>query len=528
MRLRDRVSELEQARADLQQAQDALRESEERYALAMRGSNEGLWDWDPITKELYLSARLLTILGFGSETIRTTSHEWLEIVHPDDRARYQADLVRHLKGLDEYYECEYRVRDRAGIYRWMAARGLAVRDEDGVARRMVGSIGDITSRKQRESVLRASEARFRSLIGAAGSVIVVIDNAGRLREFNREAEKVFGVGRDVVHGQAWSWVLDMDGDDFGELLASAKQGLAVRDQELTTRDGLVLSWTLVPMDDGDGVIGVAQDVTRRHQAELALKAVNESLEARVAERTAELDQARCQAEEASRAKSEFVANMSHELRTPLNAIIGFSDVMRLGVMGELANARYQEYVTSIWESGTHLLGLINDILDMAKIEAGQFSLRPELVNPRTVLIAVCNLLREKASAGDVALSVDVSQAPLQAVIDPLRFRQIALNLLSNALKFTPAGGAVTACLDAEGVWLRLAVSDSGIGMSEADLEAAMRPFVQVDSSLSRKFQGTGLGLPLTKTFAELHGGSLVISSQAGQGTQATVLVPLGL
>lgn len=526
-RLRDRVSRLELARAELQTAKAALQESEERYALAMRGPNEGLWDWNPVSKELYLSARLLTILGFGSETIRTTSHEWLEIVHPDDCGRYQADLVRHLKGLDEHFECEYRIRDQAGTYRWMLARGLAIRGADGIATRMVGSIGDVTERKRRESVLRASEARFRSLIEAAASVIVVIDGAGLLLEFNREAERVFGVRRDIVVDQPWDWVLTMTGANFSALLATVRAGHSVREQELTTAEGTVLSWNLALMDDGTSVIGVAQDVTRRHWAEKSLNYVNESLERRVAERTQELQRAREEAEQASRAKSDFVANMSHELRTPLNAIIGFSDVMRLGVMGPLGNNQYEDYVEAIWDSGTHLLSLINDILDMAKIEAGEFAVRREPVNPVYILHSACRLVREKARASAVTMKLAVHDDIGTVELDPLRFRQIILNLTSNALKFTPAGGEVTVVLRRDGDGLHLTVADSGIGMTPDELAQAMRPFVQVDSSLARRFQGTGLGLPLTQKFIDMHGGTLSIDSQPGQGTTVSVMLPAG-
>ncbi len=517
---------MELARAELQQAKAALQESEERYSLAMHGPNEGLWDWNPVSKELYLSARLLTILGFGSETIRTTSHEWQEIVHPEDRGRYQADLVRHLKGLDEHFECEYRVRDQAGTYRWMLARGLAVRGADGIATRMVGSIGDVTDRKQRESILRASEARFRSLIEAAASVIVVIDGTGLLREFNREAERVFGVRRDIVIDQRWDWVLSMTGGDLGALLAAVRTGQAVREQELTTADGTVLAWNLALMDDGASIIGIAQDVTRRHWAEKTLNQVNESLERRVAERTGELQRAREEAEQASRAKSDFVANMSHELRTPLNAIIGFSDVMRLAVMGPLGNSHYEDYVEAIWDSGTHLLSLINDILDMAKIEAGEFAVRREPVNPVYILHSACRLVRDKARASEVTMKLEVHDDIGTVELDPLRFRQIILNLTSNALKFTPAGGEVAVVLRRDGGRLHLTVTDSGIGMTPDEVAQAMRPFVQVDSSLARRFQGTGLGLPLTQKFVDMHGGAMAIDSRPGQGTTVKVMLPV--
>ncbi len=414
-RLRARIKALEAAQREAQRTQGALiaatkalRESEERYALAMRGPNEGLWDWNAITKELYLSARLLSILGFGSDTLRTTSHEWLKLVHPDDREGYQSTLVRHLKGIDAHFECEYRVSDRQGQWRWMLARGLAVRDADGVATRMVGSIGD---------------------------------------------------------------------------------------------------------------------VTERHAYQRALKEANERLEQRVAERTAELDLARCQAEEANRCKSEFLANMSHELRTPLNAIIGFSDVMRSEVFGPVGNTRYGEYIASVWESGNHLLRIINDILDLAKVEVGKFDLSPEPTDVAQLLEAAIRLVAERAARAEVVLECESAPGVGVARLDPLRMKQVLLNLLSNAVKFTPAGGTVRLSARLEAPNLVMAVSDTGIGMDQDSQEKAMQPFVQVESSLSRRYAGTGLGLPLAKSFAELHGGSLTLVSRPGEGTTVTVRVP---
>ncbi|KAF0225254.1 MAG: Sensory transduction histidine [Rhodospirillaceae bacterium] len=532
-RLRSRISELELAQKEANAARDALlattralRESEERYALAMRGPNEGLWDWNPISKELYLSARLLAILGFSGETVRTTSHDWLKMVHPDDRVPYQSTLVTYLKGQTDHFESEYRVRGRNGEYRWILSRGLAVRDENGIATRMVGSLGDVTDRKRREAVLRASEARFRSLVEAAASIIVVVGADGRVREFNREAERMFGLSSAAAIGRAWSNILDsnrvgQDGDRFDQWLEQVRKGWQVRDRE-TVLGQHIVSWNLAPLTDDDGIVIVGQDITQRRRAETALRQANDLLEYRVAARTAEVETARHQAEEANRGKSEFLANMSHELRTPLNAIIGFSDAMRLGVMGPVENPLYAEYVRAIWESGTHLLSIINDVLDLSKVEAGHFDLAPEWLPLTPLAEQVIRLMAEKAMRQRLELRLQVEGDPGHALVDPLRLKQVLFNLLANAVKFTPAGGHVILSLgrDESGSWIK--VADSGIGMKAEDIDRVLEPFVQIDSHLSRCNMGTGLGLPLAKRFIELHGGTLVLTSQPGQGTVVTI------
>ncbi|MBC7950462.1 MAG: PAS domain S-box protein [Rhodospirillaceae bacterium] len=535
--LLSRIDELEAAQVAARRAQDALlattealRASEERYALAMRGPNEGLWDWDANTKELYLSARLLSILGFASENLHTTSHDWLELVHPHDRELYETTLVDHLKGKTDHFECEYRVRDHTGDYRWVLARGLAVRDETGRGTRMVGSVGDITERKLREASLKASESRFRSLVATAASVILMIGRDGIIQEFNREAEIVFDMARIYAIDRHWTKVLGDLETAFSPLVDAALRGEEVRDHEIFVqrpgRAPRVLSWNLARSEDcGASVVAVGTDVTRRRIAERGLSEANELLEQRVTERTREAQAAQHQAELASRAKTEFVANMSHELRTPLNAIIGFSDVMRLEVMGPIQNPRYTEYIRDIHDSGSHLLEVINDILDLAKVEAGKFVLNREPSDMRAIVNGAMRLMAERAQKAGVVLECRMGAGLGMGLVDPLRIKQVLLNLLSNAVKFTPEGGSIFLVADCGPAGITLSVTDTGIGMDQSHVARAMQPFAQIDSSLARRYPGTGLGLPLAKSFVELHGGTIMVESVMGRGTTVTVVLP---
>jgi len=233
-----------------------------------------------------------------------------------------------------------------------------------------------------------------------------------------------------------------------------------------------------------------------------------------------------QAEYANRSKSEFLANVSHELRTPLNAVIGFSEILHQEMFGPIGKARYKEYARDIHASGVHLLSIINDILDLSKIEAGKFDLHESELDLSAVVAACVTLVRERAREGQLALRTELAAAlpPLRA--DERAVKQILINLLSNAVKFTPAGGAVTvrARLDDAGNFL-LSVTDTGIGIAEKDMAKAMAAFSQVDNSLTRKFAGTGLGLPLVRLLAGLHGGEMSLESKVGVGTTVTVRLP---
>ncbi len=316
-----------------------------------------------------------------------------------------------------------------------------------------------------------------------------------------------------------------------ELLAERRSGREIS-KEVIRPDGTAFLIRAKPTPDG-GLLVLQTDISAQKAAERELRAAKEAvddanrdLERNVADRTRELHSALVAAEMANRSKTDFLANMSHELRTPLNAIIGFADMIRHGKFGPVGSARYTEYADDIHDSGTHLLELIHDILDVSRIEAGQLTIAPEHIDIQEAFDDCAAMIAPRADAGALALSFTAAPGMPPVFADGLRLKQILLNLTGNAIKFTPEGGtvAVTADTTADG-GIAISIRDTGVGMTEEQIERALERFGQAGDNHMVSQEGVGLGLAICKSFMELHGGSLGIESTPGAGTTVTVTFP---
>ncbi len=398
--------------------------------------------------------------------------------------------------------------------------------------------------RDRTAQLRASEAHLRSLIDNVPALIAYVDAQQRYVYVNDGYRKLFAPGQASVDGRTAREVLGEERYAIAApRIAKVLQGEAQGYDWQPSPD----VWQMVkyvPQRDAQGRVAgyyvLISDITERKQAEQEIRDLNASLERRVAERTAQL-------EEANRAKSDFLANMSHELRTPLNAIIGFSEMLKDGLLGEL-DAKQSGFVADIFNAGTHLLALINDILDLSKVEAGMMRLEADALDLPALLQSSLLMVREKAADHRIRLTTDLDPGLGTIAGDERKVKQIVYNLLANAVKFSPDGGAVTlsarrcsrAAIAAKPArpsrllplppgedheFIEICVEDAGAGIAEEDLPKLFEPFMQVDSSAARRQQGTGLGLAMVRRLAELHGGTVGVASRRGAGSVFSVWLP---
>jgi signal transduction histidine kinase len=366
---------------------------------------------------------------------------------------------------------------------------------------------------------RCTEARLlQSTLENIGEGLSVFDTRGRLIAWNSRFCELLELPPDLPVGAPLRDILMLQTarGDFGRDDPSVEVAKRLewfyRDvpttKERVTPRGRVLQISRRAMPDG-AIVSVYSDIT----------------DLKASER--KLIRARSQAEMANHAKSEFLANMSHELRTPLNAIIGFSEIIAHELFGPLGNEKYLDYMKDIHQSSLHLLSIINDVLDMSKIEAGKLELSKEPLNIRHLIGEVTRMMRERAESRGIELVTKLSDGEVTIWADERAMKQIFLNLLSNAIKFSREGGEV--CIRvlsaAEPDPAVVEFEDHGIGMNEEELQRALQPFGQAKPSTTRNYGGTGLGLPITKGLIEAHGGKLAIESRAGQGTIARVCLP---
>ncbi|MGL4404622.1 MAG: PAS domain-containing sensor histidine kinase, partial [Notoacmeibacter sp.] len=511
-----------------------------RRETALTSGRCGLWDWDLSTGTMHWSPSMCALLGFDAVECAFSLNQISNIIHPeDDRFLSFARrfVANDISELDEVV----RFRNLDGAYVYVRLRAQAV-DPLDAARGVIGIAVDVTEQYRLATQSRQSDFRLGMTVESISEALVLWDANNKLVMCN--ARYISMMGLDA--GLAKTGVSRTELTEHMTPIVSEMRMLGERDSEgvqefeREMQDGRWIHVNEKRLADGSTVcVGMEISQLKRNEKrlkenEIRLKSMVEDLNAlrrTEKERTEQLVDVNVRylmekerAETANLAKSEFLANMSHELRTPLNAIIGFSELMQRGLFGPLGSSRYQEYANDIHESGAYLLGFINDILEMSKIEAGHFKLSIEKFNVADTLHETLHYVEVMAEEKAIKIEID-AESDAEIFADKRSAKQIFINLLSNAQKFTGQNGQIKVRVRKINGALRLTIADNGCGIPKTALAKLGKPFTQVANSSTRHHPGSGLGLAISRSLVELHGGRLKISSQLGKGTIVHVVLP---
>jgi PAS domain S-box-containing protein len=442
-----------------------------------------------------------------------------DLFHPQDQEEQKSSFKSLVNGHKQAYRSFTRLRTSDGDFRSVELAVSMLRQDENKNLRVVGTITDVEERRRAEKALSEAEKKYRTIVENAAGGIYQVTPEGHILSANPAMARILGyksseeLMRSIKNAHNEIYENAQDRSKFIRELETS--GSVINFETRVKRGDGSIIWinenARAVCDDEGNVLffeGSIEDITQRKEAELKLK------------------DAKIQSDLANRAKSEFLANMSHELRTPLNAIIGFSEIIKDEILGPIGNKQYWEYATDIYDSGKNLLQIINEILDVSKIEAGERTLNEGIVNVCDVVQAAVEMVTPKTVLGQLTITNLIEDNNLKVIGEELAIKQVMLNLLTNAVKFTPAGGRVTISheLDNDNQ-LRISITDTGIGLDEEEIEKALMPFGQIETAHSRSTSGAGLGLTLVDSLIKLHGGSLEIFSQKGIGTTATIIFP---
>ena len=516
-------AELEQKNYDLEDQINerenlnfVLRQSENEHRLIIDAVSDIIFEVTDEGEIVFLNAAWTTITGF--DTNQFLGKEFFSVLHPQDQELHRREFDLMLRGQRQNIRALTRIIAENTQYRTVEMTLSLIRQESEKDLRVVGTFTDIEERRRAEKALSEAEKKYRTIVENAAGGIFQLTPEGLYLSANPALARILGYespedilrfvhnANDDVYGDAAARI------EFNRLLEDKGEVLG-HETEVIRGDGqrIWVNESIRTVKDDSGHVlyyeGSMEDITERKSAAI------------------DLASAKLHSDLANRAKSEFLANMSHELRTPLNSIIGFSEIIKDEVFGPLEQRQYWEYAKDIHESGSRLLTIINEILDISKIEAGERQLNEGTVDLDKVVSSCVALMSEKITNGKLTVKQECAEAPT-LVAEELSIKQIIMNLLSNAIKFTPENGSVTIAVKVshDGQMI-LSFTDTGIGLEEDEIQKALSPFGQVDTKHSRSGSGTGLGLTLVKSLTEIHGGELEMLSEKGIGTTVNVIFP---
>lgn len=505
-----------------------VRSETSRAELAAANAGMGFWDIRPGDGTAWINDETARLLG-RQDSGNLSQAEFIEAFYAPHREKLSSTIEEARPS--RAFSIDVSTASSVGET-WIELRGCQVFDEEKDIAIISGVMFDVTDAVRRREKQKTAEARLRGAIESFPCPFALWDNKKRLVFWNRAFETRFDLSDILRPGVSHETVLiarsgkviceKANAEDSGTTLLGLRGGEWIKLVERSTSSGTIISFGLDVTNDvrsEDQLLqqkkrlkGLVQELERSegHKSELARK----------------YNEEKAKAEKSADSKSAFLANMSHELRTPLNAINGFSEILVNEMYGPLGNERYKGYASDILTSGQHLLDMINDILDIAKIEAGKMTIDPKPIDLVDPVDAAVRMIRRKAEDKGVQVILQADEGLPLIDADHRAIRQMVLNLLSNAIKFTDSGGRITVGVQHRKEYLRVSVRDTGIGIPKEHLPRLAKPFEQVQDTRERNFEGTGLGLALTKSFAEMHGGKLTIASEPGKGTLVCFYLPV--
>jgi two-component system, cell cycle sensor histidine kinase PleC len=513
-----------------------------RIDTALNRGRCGLWDWDLSRGRIFWSQSMFTMLGLDTRSDLLTFGEVNALVKSDDIDLF-AIAEQLISSRIDHIDQTFRMQHRDGHWIWLRVRCELSHGAADAGMHLIGIAVDITEQKSLAEKTVQADLRLRDAIETIPEAFVLWDAGDRLVLCNSHFQRLHKLPDSAVApGTSYETVIEVGSmpEVRSRLHETGSQAPGARTFEAQLEDGSWLHISERRTKDG-GYVSVGTDITRikAHEQKLVendlrlratvidLKRSQTALEQQaleLADLAEKYSKEKTRAEEANQTKSKFLANMSHELRTPLNAIIGFSEIMESGMFGSLGSEKYQEYCHDILTSGHYLLEVINDILDMSKIEAGRMRLDMEQLDLSKTLAESLRVVSGRAEDKNLVLDADI-EGTIPVVADRRAIKQIIVNLLSNAVKFTPDGGRVVVRSRVLRDSIVLMIGDSGIGIAPQSLARLGKPFEQVESQLTKTYHGSGLGLAIARSLAHLHGGSMRLRSKLGSGTVVCVLLP---
>lgn len=503
--LSELIGEIGLRQLKLLQAQKKLEVSERRYRLALHGSNDGIWDINFLDHTIYFSQRFIEILGYSNDELKSLINYLDKIIHIDDLSSFLTEYYNHLNNKSDHFIKEVRVKTKWGYDKWVLVRGAAIW-HDNIPIRVAGSLTDLSNQKSAEASLRSEQIFSKAIMDHANLILCVANSNGELLQFNRYAQELWGYSEKEVLGYAWIDTLypgEMGNNILNFILSiNAKDNLPQLESTLTFKDSSVhtILWSSKILTNEDGTIKnfifSGLDITERKNTERRL--------------------------------TEFFANISHELRTPLNII--FSSLQLINYYSienpdHNNNYIYKKYTKGMHQNCYRLLRLVNNLIDITKIDAGYLELNMDRCNIVSLVEDITVSVAEYIESKNISLIFDTDIEEKIICCDCDKIERIILNLLSNATKFNNSGGFILVTLQGKGDNTTISIKDTGIGIEKSKLEIIFERFKQVNKSFTRNHEGSGIGLSLVKHLVEMHKGSIKVTSEYGQGAEFIIELP---